>query len=45
MFVFLDKQPASYLQVTGFQSYYLYRVCFVEALLLFFEWREIWQGT
>ena len=41
MLVFLGKQIASYLQVTGFKSCYSYRVCFVEALTLFSEWREI----
>ena len=35
--VFLDKQLASYLQVTSFKSCYLHGVCFEEALPLFFE--------
>ena len=41
MLVFFGKQVANYLQVTGFKSCYLYRVCFVEVLPLFFEWIEI----
>ena len=41
MLVFFGKQITSYVQLTGFRSCYLYRVCFTEALPLFSEWREI----